>query len=224
MAARLGANLFYTRLSGHGRTGAALDAATANDWLNDAVEALEIGKRLGDRVIVIGTSTGGTLATWLVLQPGTEAVLACVLISPNFGPRDPMSEILTWPWARHLVTWVVGPEYAWTPASDREARYWTYRYPSTALVTMMSLVAYVRESNLERIETPVLVVYSPDDEVVNAGEIERRYAQFGSKVKRIEAIDRGGELENHVLAGDILAPDNTPRVERLILDFVAGIR
>ncbi|HXV99346.1 MAG TPA: hypothetical protein VEC93_13065, partial [Anaerolineae bacterium] len=76
IAARLGANLFYTRLTGHGRSGQALGAAMANDWLNDTLEALEIGKRLGDKVIVIGSSTGGTLATWHALQADDEAVLA----------------------------------------------------------------------------------------------------------------------------------------------------
>ncbi|GIV58500.1 MAG: hypothetical protein KatS3mg042_1413 [Rhodothermaceae bacterium] len=50
LAARLGANLFYTRLTGHGRTGEALAAATASDWLRDALEALAIGQRLGERV------------------------------------------------------------------------------------------------------------------------------------------------------------------------------
>ena len=40
VAQALGANLFYTRLTGHGRTSEAMGEATVNDWLNDAVEAL----------------------------------------------------------------------------------------------------------------------------------------------------------------------------------------
>jgi pimeloyl-ACP methyl ester carboxylesterase len=79
VAARLGANLHYTRLTGHGRGGRALAEATVSDWLNDAAEAFAIGERLGDKVIVIGTSTGGTLATWLALQPHST-LHACVLL------------------------------------------------------------------------------------------------------------------------------------------------
>ena len=62
VAKALHANLFYTRLSGHGRDGAAMEQVSVNDWVNDLAEATAIGRQLGSRVIVIGSSTGGTLA------------------------------------------------------------------------------------------------------------------------------------------------------------------
>ena len=224
LASQLGANLFYTRLAGHGRSGTAMAEPTVNDWLNDSMEALAIGKRLGEKVIVIGTSTGGTLATWLAEQPNTDEVLAYILISPNFAPKDSNSEILTLPWAKQFVPYVVGSEYSWTPTNPGHARYWTHSYPSPALVTMMGLVKFVRESDLESIEKPVLVIYSPNDQVVNAQETERRVAQIGSEIKEIDPIDQSGNPENHVLAGDILAPENTHVVEKLILDFIARLQ
>ncbi|UCD68174.1 MAG: hypothetical protein JSW48_15555 [Betaproteobacteria bacterium] len=62
LAKRLGANLLLTRLSGHGSPGDALGYVTVEDWLTDAVEASQIGRALGDRVLLMGTSTEGTLA------------------------------------------------------------------------------------------------------------------------------------------------------------------
>jgi esterase/lipase len=224
LAAQLGANLFYTRLTGHGRGSAAMAEPTVNDWLNDTMEALEIGKRLGDKVIVIGTSTGGTLAAWLAEQPNTDEVLAYVLISPNFGPRDPNSEILTLPWGKQLVTMIVGPEYSWEPTNPEHAKYWTHSYPSPALATMMGLVKFVRESDLESIEKPVLVIYSPNDQVVNSEKTEQRVAQIGSDIKEIDPILDSGNPENHVLAGDILAPENTEAVKELILNFISQLQ
>lgn len=223
LAAQLGANLFYARLTGHGRPGEALAEATVNDWLNDTQEAFEIGQRLGERVIVIGTSTGGTLAAWLAQQPNTEAVLAYVLISPNFAPRDPNAEILTWPWAEQSAQLLLGPEYTWTPRNAEQAQYWTHRYPSTALATMLGLVNYVRSSDLRSIEKPVLVIYSPNDQVVNAQEVERRYAQIGSTVKELVPITQSGNPEYHVLAGDILDPSNTQPVQEIILGFIRQV-
>ena len=224
IAARLGANLFYTRLAGHGRSQTAMAEPTVNDWFNDTVEALEIGKRLGEKVIVIGTSTGGTLATWLAEQPNTEAVAAYIFISPNYAPIEKMSEVLAWPWGEQLAALIVGPEFSWTPANEQQAKYWTHRYPSKALVPMMTLVRFVRNSKLENIHSQVLVIYSPEDKVINAQKVEQAYAQLGSPIKAIQPITHHVNLLNHVLAGDILAPENTASVVKLVLDFVSPLQ
>jgi len=224
IATELGSNLFYTRLSGHGRSGAAMDEPTINDWLNDTMEAFEIGKRLGDKVIVLGVSTGGPLAAWLAEQPNTDEALAYVLMSPNFAPRDSNAEILTLPWAKQFSPLILGPEYSWTPQNEGHAKYWTHNYPSTALVTMMGLVKFVRDSDLQSIKKPVLVIYSPNDQVVNSQAVERRYAQIGSDIKEIHPIADTGNPENHVLAGDILAPKSTEVVKNLILDFISRLQ
>lgn len=223
-ATRLGANLFYTRLAGHGRSGQALGEATVNDWLNDTLEAVEIGKRLGDRVIVVGSSTGATLATWHALQADNEAVLAYVLLSPNFGLKDWSGEILAWPWAEQLVPVIVGPEYEWKPLNPRHAYYWTEKYPSTALIQMMSLVKFVRESQLEKIEKPLLVIYSPNDQVVDPQATERVFPRFGSVIKQIVARPESENPEHHVLAGDILAPGDTEAIANIMMDFLEQVQ
>ena len=49
VAAALGANLFYTRLTGHGQDGAAMANGSVNAWINDYAEAIAIGRAIGDR-------------------------------------------------------------------------------------------------------------------------------------------------------------------------------
>ena len=46
VAADLGANLHFTRLTGHGQDGAAMGRATLADWTRDMAEALEIARYL----------------------------------------------------------------------------------------------------------------------------------------------------------------------------------
>src|SRR6202007_3384630 len=53
-AAALHANLFYTRLTGHGEDSDAMAKGSINAWVNDYAEAIAIGRAIGDRVIVIG--------------------------------------------------------------------------------------------------------------------------------------------------------------------------
>ena len=124
VAAELGANLFYTRLRGHVRSGQALGEVVVNDWLSNGQEAMAIGKRLGERVLLINSSTGGTLCAWISLQPQWRPhILAAVLISPNFGPRDARSQILLWPWGLHITRIAVGSTRCFRPVNDRHATY-----------------------------------------------------------------------------------------------------
>ncbi|GIK42478.1 MAG: lysophospholipase [Chloroflexota bacterium] len=224
IVAHLGANLYYARLTGHGRSGQALAEATVNDWLNDTIEAVEIGKRLGDKVIVIGSSTGGTLATWHALQANNDEVLAYVLMSPNFGTKDLSGEILTWPWAEYFVPLVAGAEYEWKPLNPKHTYYWTEKYPAKALIPMMALVKFVRESKLESIEKPLLVIYSPNDQVINPRAVELAYARFGSAVKKMVARPESENPEHHVLAGDILARGDTGDIADIILEFIGQVQ
>src|SRR5882724_4963260 len=84
VADQLDANLFYTRLTGHGQDGAAMAQGSVNAWINDYEEALAIGRAIGDKVIVIATSTGGSLAVWAATQPAaSDGVAAIAFISPN---------------------------------------------------------------------------------------------------------------------------------------------
>src|SRR5262249_45000757 len=65
----LGANVFFTRLAAHGRVdGEGFASVSPQQWIDDAREALAIGRRLGDRVVVIGTSTGALLAMELAAE------------------------------------------------------------------------------------------------------------------------------------------------------------
>lgn len=220
LAKQLGANLFYTRLSGHGRGGAAMAEASINDWLNDSQEALHIGTQLGERVVVIATSTGATLATWLAIQPQSKNVLAYAMISPNFAPKDPAAQVLTWPWASYFAPLLIGPEHHWQPRNAEQARYWSHRYPTQALLPMMGLVDYVSELPVQDIKTPLLILYSADDKVVSPAATEQMFARFGSKPKQLLALTNTQDDSHHVLAGAILSPRDTPRVAAAIMQFL----
>jgi esterase/lipase len=221
VARRLGANLFYTRLTGHGRDGAALAKVRVNDWLNDAVEALAIGRRLGEHVAVIGNSTGGTLATWLVTN-GANDLLALVLLSPNFGVRDARAEILTLPWAHRLAPWIGGPEHGFEPVNARHARYWTTRYPTVALLPMMGLVQLVRTTPLDAVHVPVLTLYAPDDQIIDIEALRAVQGRFGSPRKSLIEIQGVEDPQQHVLAGDVLSPTTTDTVADHIVEFVGS--
>lgn len=218
----LGANVFQTRLRGHGRGGAAMATATREDWLDDAREALAIGRRLGERVVLIGCSTGAILAAWLAAGEQREALAALALVAPNFRPANPAAGLLVRPFGAALARRLIGPEFAFEPVNADHGRYWTARYPVEALVEMMDLVRLVGRLNLRTVRTPTLMLYSRQDLIVSARAIERAFARLGAARKRLIEVPDADDPNHHVLAGDILSPTTTPEAVRLIVDFVRG--
>jgi esterase/lipase len=223
VARELGANLFYTRLTGHGLPGRELGKAHARDWLVDTAEAIAIGERLGDRIVLIGTSTGGTLATWAAMYPRLcDRLAALILLSPNFGPANRFADLLLLPWARHFAETLLGDEQYWKPHNRRHDVFWTNRFPTRALLPMMALVRLVRSKRLENIKTPVLMGYSRDDVVVDVDKAARTVDRFSSPSKKILDLGDVNARHDHILAGDILAPQNTEPLAKRIVDFVRG--
>lgn len=224
LATTLGANVFFTRLTGHGRDAAAMGEASVDDWLRDAAEAVEVGSAIGERVLLVGTSTGGTLALWVAARPDLSDDLgALVLLSPNFRPRDGKARILLWPWGGLIARLVEGPERCFETHGDAHARHWTECYPTSSLLPMMALAEAVRDSPLEDIHTPTLVIYVPDDQVVDPREIELGYARLGADVKVLHAVEAPGDPERHVPAGAALSPGSTEEVRRAIEAFLESL-
>lgn len=223
VAAGLGANLFLTRLAGHGRDGAAMAEAAAEDWLQDAEEAMAVGSRLGGRVVLMGTSTGGTLALWVAAQERwRDRLAALVLVSPNLGPRDGSSAVLLWPWGGVLARLAVGPERCFEPLNAEQARHWTTCYPTRALLPMMALVHHVRGLDPAAIRVPALVLYSPEDRVVDQRRTEALFPLLGSPRKELVAVEGSDDPSHHVLAGDIVSPATTDRVVEIVTAFIAA--
>mgnify|MGYP005805356701 CR=1 FL=1 len=217
VAKALGANAFHTRLTGHGLPGPAMGDASAQDWMADAVEAVQIGHTLGERVLLISCSTGSTLATWLALSPEGHTVAAHAFISPNFGPKDKRSEIINGPWGQRIALALEGETRGWTPEDAHEANAWTPRYPTRALFPMMALVKSVRESDLSQFQTPVLMLYSAQDETVDPAETQAAFARMGSPAKAIEVVRYSHSKGQHVLAGDIKDPQAVaPMVDSIV--------
>ena len=224
IAGELHANLYSTRLSGHGRGSEAMLEGSVNSWLDDMHEAVEIGKPLGRRVVIIGCSTGGTLAVWQAAQSDRDVIAALVLLSPNFGPADRRTEILTWPWGGQLAELLVGKTRSWKPVNEAHGRFWTSSYPVRALLPMMGLVKMTISLDLQTIKAPTLVIYAPDDRTVDTTAIIAAFQKMGAEKKKLIAYTQAGDPSQHVLAGDILSPRSTEPLARMITDFLAGLQ
>jgi esterase/lipase len=228
IARTLKANLFQTRLTGHGRGSKALAEASVNDWINDTAEAVEIGKRIGEKVVIISSSTGSALAIWLAsqVQNMNDDVIALVSISPNFSPKQPISDVLLWPWGKTIAKVFIGSNRSWEPLNQEQGRYWTTSYPVEALLPMMGTAKIAREAKVENIRQPVLIFFSPLDQVINTKKIENIFSRLGTTNKQktyrkeIIYINESQDPYNHIIVGDIVSPMNNEIVTQNILNFL----
>lgn len=225
VAAAFGANLFYARLRGHGRDGEALASATAGQWWNDTVEALEIGRRLGERVIVIGASTGATLATLALADPEVSRnIVGFVAVSPNYEFHGAPLAVLTMPYAREILPPIMGERREWEPVSEDQGLWWTTSYPSVAVLPMAATVSAAKGLDFGRISRPALMIFDDDDQVVNHVITRQVAVQWGADVSILSPASNAVEAPSrHIIVGDIMGPRLTEPVTTAIVEWVKAL-
>lgn len=221
IAKKLEANVFYTRLNGHGLSKEEFAKAAANGWLQDTVEAWEIGKAIGKRVIIIGTSTGATLATWLAMTQQVPELQALIFISPNFYPADRSARMLLWPWGTQLLEIITGNAYhAWEPLNEDQGIYWMTSPALSTSAHLMALVDHVDSLDLSKLRKPALIFYSELDNVVSVSRIKEKYALIGSPIKTLVKVQNENNPSKHILAGYIVGNTTTAFIEKTTLSFL----
>jgi esterase/lipase len=224
LAKTFGCNLYLARLSEHGiDTADALLNYTAEGLWQTAKEAYAIGKKLGKRVILMGTSTGGTVA--LQLAAAFPEIAGLVLYSPNIAINDPNAWLLNNPWGLQIARLVKKSNLNTAGHSDSMyKRYWNYTYRLEATVQLEELLeTTMLPSTFSTIRQPTLALYYYKDEknqdpVVKVSAIKQMMQQLGTpdSLKRSVAMPNTG---NHVLASPILSKDEEG-VEKETMDFL----
>ena len=225
VADALGANLVYTRLAGHGRPGDAMGEVTAVDWMEDSAEALAAGRAVGERVVVMATSTGGTLAALAALDPAmSEDLAAVILVSPNFGVNAPGAGLMTWPGARWWLPLLAGERRSYEPASEGIGRYWTTDYPTVGVLPMAALVDAAVKQDFGQAQVPALFRFSEQDQVVLPDETRKVAEAWGGPVTvQIVTLGEDGDSDSHVIAGDLVSPGQTQASVDAMLDWLASV-
>ena len=222
LAIRLDANLFYTRLTGHGLPGHLLAAATLDDWLADAREALAIGRAIGQKILLMGMSTGAALSVWLAAKSPAQ-IDALVLISPNFGLRSTPARLLTYPWGRWLLSPLAGLERSWPPLNSRQGLYWTTRYPIRALYPVGELIAMVRTLNPVHIPQPVMMILSSLDKIISVRLAIKAFHQYRNPNNHLFQYNESQDRKHHILGGDIISPAGNAIITESVMNFLNNV-
>ncbi len=228
IAKQFGCNLFLSRLAEHGiDTTEQLMNLTADNYWESVKEALAIGKQLGNKVILMGTSTGATQALQLAATYSND-VAALVLYSPNIAINDNNAWMLNNHWGLQIARLVKGGNYN-DPTDDRPIykQYWNKPYRLEAIVALEEMLeTTMTKKTFKKIKQPVLLLYyykdeQHQDDVVKVSAIKEMFAQLATDTinKRAIALPNTG---NHVMASPVKSKD-VESVERETKKFLEEV-
>lgn len=224
LAKKLKANLYLSRLSDHGiDTLAPMQNFTATKFWESAQEAYAIGKKLGKKVILVGTSTGGSAA--LKLAATYPEIYSLILLSPNVAINDKTAWLLNNPWGLQIARKVVGAEERVVEnKTSEQKKYWYDHYRLEALVELQEfLETTMLKETFKQVKQPTLLLYyykneQEQDPVVKVEAMLNMFNDLGTptNLKVKTAIPNAG---SHVL-GCYLTSHDVPAVETAIANFV----
>jgi pimeloyl-ACP methyl ester carboxylesterase len=225
IARQFGCNLYLSRLHEHGiDTTEQLVNYTADGLWETSKQALAIGKQLGKRVILMGTSTGGSVALHLAAAFPND-VAGLVLISPNIEINDANAWLLNNHWGKQIATLVLGSPYRKGTDTDTPSlQYWNNTYRVEALVALQEYVETAMvPATFEKVKQPTLALayYKNDtaqDKTVKVSAIRTMMTHLGTPAnkKHLAEMPNTGD---HVQGSPIKSKD-VDGVKREIAGFL----
>ena len=223
IAKMFGCNLYLSRLAEHGiDTIDALANLTADKYWESAKEALAIGRQLGEKVILMGTSTGGSNALQLAATYPND-VAALILLSPNIAINDPNAWILNNHWGQQIANLILGSNY--NTAKDNRPlykQYWNYKYRLEGPVALQEMLeTTMLPETFKKITQPLLLLYYYKDEqhqdaVVKVSEMKKMFDELGTTLKKQVAMPNTGD---HVIGSSFKSKD-VAGVQKEIIEFI----
>ena len=214
IAAMFGCNLYLSRLAEHGidTTEPMMNLTADKNW-ESAKQALAIAKQIGDKVIVMGTSTGGTNALQLAAAYPND-VNALVLLSPNIAINNKNAYVLNNHWGVKLAELITGKDHNESADSTNPLvnQYWYTRYPFNGTAELQEILetAMVPET-FAKVHQPTLMLYYYKDPIhqdstVRVDAMLKMYDELGTpgSLKRKQAMPDAG---NHVIGSYIISHD-----------------
>jgi pimeloyl-ACP methyl ester carboxylesterase len=226
LAKKYGFNLYLARLDQHGLNDPdAFLKLSPKSMVESAKKAVAIGKKLGQKVILMSCSTGGSLA--LYLSAKDSSITANILMSPNIKLADPNSFLLSGPWGLEIAKTVVGDFRSWTPENDSIKQYWNSKYRIEGVIALQQLLnATMKKEIFRQIKQPVFMGYyykneKEQDQTVSVKAMLEMFKELGteSSFKRKIAFEK---VNSHVICSKWTSKD-LPSVEIAVTDFIENV-
>lgn len=228
IAKEFGCNLFLSRLAEHGiDTTDAMINLTADEYWESAKQALAIGKQLGKKVILMGTSAGGAL-TLKLASDFPDDVAALILLSPCIAINDPNAWLANNHWGLQIAHAVLGSDYI--DSKDQRPivkQYWYTHFRAEAVTQLEEfLETSMNKKTFNQVKQPTQLLYFYKDEThqdstVKVSAMLKMFDELGTpdSLKRKQAMPNTG---THVI-GSYITSHDVGGVQKEIEKFMVDI-
>jgi pimeloyl-ACP methyl ester carboxylesterase len=226
-------NIYYVRLPGHGTTKEEQRDTEFASYLQEAQTSLDQATKLGEKLIIIGTSMGGLIATHLAAE-NPEKVHGLILASPFYEFGNKSAKVLEYPGGLYLA-------YAVSMGTLRESgrgratnksiydpnydKYWYIQQYISALHHLIDLKDFiVSEETFKKIKVPVLLLYfqneKEEDTAAKVSAMVDAFSVMGTnpKSKKVK-IEQG----NHILLSEYIKSD-FDLAEKSMQEFITELQ
>jgi len=219
-------NTYLHRLKDHGlNDDDAFANVTPERLVESAKEAVAIAKNLGEKLLIISTSTGCTLATYLAAADSD--IKAIIMTAPNFDLYDQNSHLMLKPWGKQILKKIVGSKYRTWEATPEAQQYWTTKNRIEGLIAMRSLLDQTMTDEIfSKINVPVFVGYyykdaDNQDEIISINAI-KEFQQKISTPTENQMFIPFATAKGHVISSKYMNP-NWKEVQDSIFVFAEDI-
>ncbi len=201
IAKSLNANLFITRLSGHGVPYEGSKFIKFDNLLKDAVEAVEVGSKIGKKVIVMGYSLGGALVSIVASDPvASENIDNLILLAPAHSNMTLNFLVIS------LISFLFGGIDVDYPKlfnvdENKWDNYWSKKVDREQLLEMWKVLSMSDQIGFDNKKVPLLLIYNKFDRVITQQGIKKNFAKWKGPKMLFDLDTQDGGPMNHDLIG-----------------------
>lgn len=207
-------NVYAPRLAGHGTIPEDLKNTLWQDWYKSVSRAITIASLQYEKVYVLGFSTGGLLALLSTKKCFVEFQgIICINAALHLNDIRIKTLLPALSFWNDIVKAFNEDEYAKeyveNIAENPEINYDKFYIDA---IEQLNILMHKTQKNLEKIKSPILIIQSKDDPVVNPSSAYEIYEKIQSENKTIKIIDSS----KHV----IIKGKKTKELYNLIYKFI----
>ncbi len=210
LAKAFGANLVLARVADHGEKTSEhlMENLTADEMYQSVENYYAIAKKLGEEVVILGTSFGGAMS--LKLCQNHPEIKALILYGPCIKIKDPAAEIVDNPWGLQIARLILkGESRTIESKNPLHNQYWSLHYRIEGIIAMQNFLTHsMNKETFAGVKTPVYLTYyykdeQQQDDVVSVDAMREMFPQLGTpdSLKKEEAFPLSGY---HVMTSPIL--------------------